>query len=76
MDSEEKVLDNVSFVAKPSQTVAIIGSTGSGKSTIIKLIPRLFDVTTGKVKVGGIDVRDYDLKTLRDVVTLINSKSK
>ncbi len=64
-DADEPVLRNISFKSKPGQTVAFIGSTGSGKSTIVKLIPRFYDVTKGQVLVDNVDVRDYSLKTLR-----------
>lgn len=72
--AEEKVLDDISFTARKGQTVAFIGSTGSGKSTLVNLIPRLFDVTEGKVKVDGIDVRDMKLKDLRDRLGYVPQK--
>ena len=56
-------------------TVGILGGTGSGKTTLIQLIPRLYDATTGTVKVGGIDVRDYDLETLRNAVAVVLQKN-
>ncbi|MFW2513178.1 ABC transporter ATP-binding protein [Demequina sp. SO4-13] len=62
--AEEPVLRHVSFTARPGSTTAIIGSTGAGKSTLINLIPRLYDATSGTVRVGGIDVRDLDLESL------------
>ena len=61
----EPVLQNVSLVAEPGQTIAILGATGSGKSTIIDLIPRFYDVTKGKLTVDGVDVRDVTLESLR-----------
>ncbi len=64
-DADEPVLKNISFKAKKGETVAFIGSTGSGKSTIIQLIPRFYDVTSGRILVDGVDVRDYNLKALR-----------
>lgn len=64
-DSEAPALSNVSFHARPGHTTAIIGSTGSGKSSVIHLIPRLYDVTGGQILVDGIDVRDYATKDLR-----------
>ena len=73
--AQEKVLDNVSFVAKPSQTVAIIGSTGSGKSTIIKLIPRLFDVTEGSITYSGIDIRNISQEELRNRIGFATQKA-
>ncbi len=73
-DSEEKVLENISFTAEPGQTTAIIGSTGSGKSSVISLIPRLYDVSAGQVLFDGIDVRDMDLKTLRKHIGFVPQK--
>jgi ATP-binding cassette, subfamily B, multidrug efflux pump len=69
--AELPVLDGVSFRAEPGETVAIIGSTGAGKTTLISLIPRLFDVTDGSVLVGGVDVRDADLPTLWSTIGLV-----
>ena len=63
-DADEYVLKDISFEAKEGETIAFIGSTGSGKSTLINLIPRLYDVTEGKVLIDGVDVRDYDLNSL------------
>ena len=74
-DSEAKVLENISFSAKKGETVAFIGSTGSGKSTLINLIVRFYDVSSGSIKVDGIDVRDYDLYALRDKVGFIPQKA-
>lgn len=65
-DADDDALRNVSFTAQPGQTVALIGSTGSGKSSIINLIPRLFDVREGRVLVDGIDVREWKQSALRD----------
>lgn len=62
--AEEPVLRGVSFTARPGTTTAIIGSTGAGKSTLVNLIPRLYDATSGSVRVGGVDVREIDLETL------------
>ena len=68
-DSEgEPILENIRFTIQPGETVAIIGSTGTGKSTLVNLIPRFYDVTKGYVKIDDIDVRDYDIKTLRDSI--------
>lgn len=75
LDSEAKVLENISFSAKKGETVAFIGSTGSGKSTLINLIVRFYDVSSGSIKVDGIDVRDYDLYALRDKVGFIPQKA-
>lgn len=74
-DADEPVLKNISFKAHKGQTVAFIGSTGSGKSTIIQLIPRLYDVTEGQILVDGIDVRDYNLKSLRSKIGYTPQKS-
>lgn len=70
-DAEQCVVKNISFTAKPGQTTAIIGSTGSGKSTIISLIPRLFDVSEGSVKVNGVDVREVSQHDLREQIAYI-----
>lgn len=74
-DGEEPVLRNISFKAKKGETVAFIGSTGSGKSTLINLIPRFYDVTEGSIKIDGVDVRDYDLKSLRKKIGFIPQKT-
>ncbi|WP_455514776.1 ABC transporter ATP-binding protein [Pseudostreptobacillus sp.] len=68
-------LKNISLDIKSGQTVGIIGGTGSSKTTLIQLIPRLYDVTDGSVSIGGIDVRNYDLETLRDVVSIVLQKN-
>jgi len=73
-DSEEKVLDSISFTARPGQTTAIIGGTGSGKSTLVKLIPRFFDATEGQVLLGGTDIRDMTQKELRSHIGLVPQK--
>lgn len=74
-DGEEKILQNISFVANKGDTVAFIGSTGSGKTTLAKLIVRFYDVTEGRVLVNGIDVRDYDLEKLRDIIGFVPQKA-
>ncbi|MBT1164862.1 ABC transporter ATP-binding protein [Bifidobacterium felsineum] len=74
-DSREAMLENISFSAKAGQTVAFIGSTGSGKSSLINLVPRFYDATQGQVLVDGVDVRDYDLKTLRDKIGYVPQQS-
>ncbi|MGG5370057.1 ABC transporter ATP-binding protein [Enterococcus sp. AZ196] len=74
--AESPVIRNVSFTAKPGETVAFIGSTGSGKSTLIQLIPRFYDVTEGQVLVDGQDVRDYRLKDLREKIGYIPQKAQ
>ena len=68
-------LDQVSIHIDPGMTVGILGGTGSSKSTLVQLIPRLYDVTEGAVKVGGVDVRDYDLHALRDQVSMVLQKN-
>lgn len=74
-DSEKPVIKNVSFKSKPGETIAFIGSTGSGKSTIMKLIPRLVDVTEGAILIDDIDIRDYDLDHLRSNIGYVPQKS-
>ena len=75
-DGEEPVLKDISFKASKGQTIAFIGSTGSGKSTLINLIPRFYDVTEGCIKIDGIDVRNYDLKALRKKIGFIPQKTR
>lgn len=67
-DAEDYVLEDISFTAQPGETVAFIGSTGSGKSSLVNLILRFFDVSQGQIRLDGIDVRDYELKALRDKI--------
>lgn len=74
-DAEEKVLDDISFNAQKGDTVAFIGSTGCGKSTLINLIPRFYDVTEGSVLVDGVDVREYKLKDLRKKIGYVSQKA-
>lgn len=73
--NSEAVIEHVSFTAKAGETVAFIGSTGSGKSTLVNLIPRFYDVTEGRILVDGVDVRDYELKVLRNKVGYIPQKA-
>ena len=73
-DAEENVLTDIDFEARPGETTAIIGSTGSGKSTIIDLIPRFFDVSEGRVTIGGRDVRELTMKSLRDAIGYVPQK--
>ncbi len=73
--SEKSVLKNISFTASPGETVAFIGSTGSGKSTLMKLIPRIVDANEGQILVDGVDVKDYDLRYLRDKMGYVPQKS-
>ena len=68
-------IKNLSFEAKPGETTAIIGGTGMGKSTIVNLIPRLYDVTEGQILVDGIDVRDYDIEVLRQKIGFVPQKA-
>ncbi len=72
---DKYVLDNVSLEIKSGETVGIIGGTGSSKSSLVQLIPRLYDVNEGSVKVGGIDVREYDIEALRDAVAVVLQKN-
>ena len=72
--AEEDVLHDINFVAKPGETTAFIGSTGSGKSTLINLIPRFFDVTSGTVKIDGIDIREVSQHDLREKIGYIPQK--
>lgn len=74
-NGEEAVLKDISFTAKKGETIAFIGSTGSGKSTLINLIPRFYDVTKGSIKIDGVDVRDYELKALRKKIGFIPQKT-
>src|SRR5699024_5284568 len=69
--SREKTLKNINFSIKSGGMLGIIGSTGSSKSTLVQLIPRLYDTVEGSVEVGGVDVRDYDIKLLRDEVAFV-----
>ena len=73
--SEEPVLKDINIEINSGETVGIIGGTGSAKSSLVNLISRLYDVTEGAVKVGGIDVRDYDMETLRDQVSVVLQKN-
>lgn len=74
-DSENLVLTNINLNIKSGETIGIIGGTGSAKSTLVNLISRLYDVSDGKVLVGGVDVRDYDLNTLRNEVSVVLQKN-
>ena len=69
------MLDDISFAARPGQTVAVIGSTGAGKTTLVNLVPRLFDATSGSVRVSGQDVRDLDPDQLWDQLGLVPQKA-
>ena len=74
-ETESPVLHDISFKAKPGETIAFIGSTGSGKSSRVNLIPRFYDVTLGRILVDGVDVRDYNLKALRQKIGFIPQKA-
>ena len=74
-DADEYILENISFTAKRGETVAFIGSTGSGKSTLINLIPRFYDVTDGEILINGINVKDYDEEYLNNIVGYVPQKA-
>lgn len=73
-DADEKLLKNINFTAKPGETTAIIGSTGSGKSTIVNLIPRFYDVTEGELLIDGVNIKEVTQKDLRDVIGFVPQK--
>lgn len=73
-DANENVINNISFTAEPGKVTAIIGSTGSGKSTLVNLLPRFYDVTEGSITVDGVDVRDMSLQQLRDLIGFVPQK--
>ena len=74
-DNSEKVLDNINLTIEPGETVGIIGSTGCGKTTMVQMIPRLYDVDEGEVLVDGVNVREYSLKNLRNGVGMVLQKN-
>ena len=74
-DAAEYALAGIDLVIQPGETVGILGGTGSAKSTLVQLIPRLYDATEGRVLVGGVDVRDYDMDALRDQVAMVLQKN-
>ncbi len=74
-DAEEDILQNIDLSIRSGETIGIIGGTGSAKSSLVQLIPRLYDVTGGRVLVGGKDVRDYDIRALRDAVSMVLQKN-
>ncbi len=73
--SDSDVLQGIGFTVRSGETVGIIGGTGSSKSTLVSLLPRLYDVTSGSVKVGGVDVRSYDIEILRNAVAMVLQKN-
>ena len=73
--SEKPVLDDIDLKIRSGMTIGIVGGTGSAKSSLVQLVPRLYDVTAGSLKVGGVDVRDYDLEVLRDQVAMVLQKN-
>ena len=73
--SGDNILDNISFTAKAGEIIGIVGGTGCGKSSLVNLIPRLYDVTNGSVLIDGVDVRDYDLTALRDMIGVVLQKN-
>ena len=75
-NADKKCLDDVNLKIRSGETVGILGATGSSKTTLVQLIPRLYDTTSGTVKVGGVDVKDYDLVTLRDSVSMVLQKNE
>ena len=74
-EDDKFALENINLDIKEGETIGIIGGTGSSKSTLVQLIPRLYDVTKGSIKVGGVDVRDYEIHSLRDAVAMVLQKN-
>ncbi|SQC98989.1 Putative multidrug export ATP-binding/permease protein SAV1866 [Fusobacterium necrophorum subsp. necrophorum] len=72
---QEKILTNINLQINTGETIGIIGSTGSAKSSLVQLIPRLYDVTEGSIKVGGVDIRSYDITTLRKQIVIVLQKN-
>lgn len=73
--SGDNILENISFTANPGEIIGIVGGTGCGKSSMVNLIPRLYDVTGGQVLIDGVDVRDYNIKELRDMIGVVLQKN-
>lgn len=73
-DADTEILEDINFTARPGETTAIIGSTGSGKSTIVNLIPRFYDVTGGELLIDGVNIKDVELKKLRDIIGFVPQK--
>lgn len=76
LKADKKVLDNINLFIPSGSTVGIIGGTGSSKSSLVQLIPRLYDVSGGRLTLGGVDVREYDLDTLRNAVAIVLQKNE
>ena len=74
--ADKKVLDDIDLHIRSGETIGVIGGTGASKSSLVQLIPRLYDVTAGKLTLGGVDVRDYDLETLRNAVAMVLQKNE
>ena len=74
-DADEYILENINFTANKGETVAFIGSTGSGKSTLINLIPRFYDVTDGKILINGVNIKDYDEEYLHNIIGYVPQKA-
>ena len=70
-DNDEKILKNINLVAKKGETIALVGNSGGGKSTLVNLIPRFFDVSSGSVEIDGINVKDYEIKSLRKKIGIV-----
>ena len=73
-DAEQMALSDIDLQIRSGETIGIIGGTGSAKSSLVQLIPRLYDATSGSVKVGGVDVKDYDITALRNAVAMRSSR--
>lgn len=74
-DSGDDILHGISFTAEPGQVIGVVGGTGCGKSSLVNLIPRLYDVTDGQVLIDGVDVRDYNIRALRDMIGVVLQKN-
>ena len=74
-NKDDKILDNICFEAKGGEIIGIIGSTGCGKSTLVNLIPRLYDVTKGEILIDGVNIKDYSLEALRDLIGVVLQKN-
>ena len=70
-DSDEKILKNINFTVKKGETMAFVGNSGGGKSTLVNLIPRFFDVSNGAIKIDGVNIKDYDVKSLRKNIGIV-----